>query len=436
MYKSTKFLSILMTLILVSASLAVWAGGQQEPAVEVAEEKPLEKAVVFVRTGIEADAIRATAEAYSKKTGNPIEIMEAGRRGFYATVHTQLIGGSDEFDLAQANNVDVAALAAAEAISPIEPYIYDAKLTDLTEYDLDDFPFVYRYDGKIYAIPFDVSTHFLYYRSDLIPNPPQTWDEYLETARKWTQELNPSSPTKYGASLTALAGSEQPKVFYSVMWSKGGWILDENGKIGVDSKGAIEAAKFYVTLRDEKLWAPDSFTWGFSNVQDALKTGVVAMAGPYWNAAYPMIKQSDSPFKDNIRITLVPGERKSDGSIYRTPFQQGKVLLLNANSKRKIAAWKFLQYLTSKEGMRIMAKAGGTPSRLSVLSDPSMQPEEYYEMMVESLKISKGDPGPTFYSEQHEVMNQALSAIVTGTGEPEASLKRAGDTLRGLAAGQ
>ena len=230
MYKTTKLLPILTALILVSASLAVWAGGQQEPTVEAAEEKPLEKAVVFVRTGIEADAVRAAAEAYTKKTGNPIEIMEAGRRGFYATVHTQLIGGSDEFDLAQANNVDVAVLAAAGAISPIEPYLYDPKLTDLAEYDLDDFPFVYRYDGKIYTIPFDVSTHFLYYRSDLIPNPPQTWNEYLETARKWTQTLNPSSPTMYGASLTALAGSEQPKVFYSVMWSKGGWILDDKGK--------------------------------------------------------------------------------------------------------------------------------------------------------------------------------------------------------------
>jgi ABC-type glycerol-3-phosphate transport system substrate-binding protein len=216
------------------------------------------------------------------------------------------------------------------------------------------------------------------------------------------------------------------------MWSFGGWIVDDKCNVGVDSPGAIKAAKFYETLRDEKLLAPDIFTWGFSNVLDALKTGVVAMAGPYWNAAYPMIKTSDSPFKDNIRLALVPGVKKPDGTIYRTPFQQGKVLLLNASSKRKVAAWMFLQYLTSKEGTRIMAKAGGTPARISVLSDPSMQPSEYYEMMVASLKIAKGDPGPTFYPEQHEAMNQALSAIVTGTGEVEESLKRAGDTIRKL----
>jgi hypothetical protein len=66
----------------------------------------------------------------------------------------------------------------------------------------------------------------------------------------------------------------------------------------------------------------------------------------------------------------------------------------------------------AKRGMRIMASAGGTPSRLSVLSDPTMEPKEYYEMMVASLKIARGDPG---------------------TGEPEASLGQAVKTLRTLA---
>jgi multiple sugar transport system substrate-binding protein len=430
MSNKTKFCWALMILIVVLYPFSIWAAGEKEEAIE--EEKPLEKVVVFVRTGAEADANWAVSKAYSEKTGNPVEIMEAGRRGFYATVHTQLIGGTTEFDLAQANNVDVAALADAGAIAPIEPYIYDSKLTDLKEYDLDDFPFVYSYNGKIYTIPFDVSTHFLYYRTDLIPEPPETWDEYIEVARKWTKSLNPNSPTLFGASLTALAGSEQPKVFYSIMWSKGGWILDKDFNIGVDSQGAIEAAEFYTKLRDEKLWPPDTFSWGFSNVLDALKTGVVAMAGPYWNAAYPMIKSSDSPFKDKIAITLVPGDKQPDGTINRTPFQQGKVLLLNANSQHKEAAWKYLQFLTSKEGMRIMAEAGGTPSRISVLSDPTMEPEEYYDMMVASLKIARGDPGPPYYPEQHEAMNQALSAIVTGTGEPKASLEQVGRTLRKL----
>ncbi|MBI4573681.1 MAG: extracellular solute-binding protein [candidate division NC10 bacterium] len=395
-----------------------------------------EKVVVMVRTGVEADAIRAVAQAYTKATGRPVEMMEIGRSAYYATLHTQLVAGTDAFDLAQANDVDVGVLAEAKVIAPIGPYLDDPRQTDPKTFDLKDIAFVYSYKGQTYAIPFDVSTHFLYYRKDLVKTPPATWDEYFEEAKRWTRRYNEKSPTMFGASFTALAGSEQPKVFYSVMWSMGGWILDDQGRVGVDSPGAIAAGEYYARLRDAKVIPPDIFSWGFQNVKDALETGVVAMGAPYWNAAYPMIKTGKSPLKDQIAITVVPGVRRPDGTITRTPFQQGKILLMNAGSKRKAGAWAFHQYLTSKEGMRLMVQAGGTPSRFSLLRDPSLPLREYHDLMEASLKIAKGDPAPPFYLKQHEAMNEALSNIMTAKGDVKANLARAGETIRRLQQGK
>jgi len=395
-----------------------------------------EKVVVMVRTGVEADAIRAVAQAYTKATGRPVEMMEIGRSGYYATLHTQMVAGTDTFDLAQANDVDVGVLAEAKAIAPIGPYLNDPRHTDPKTFDPKDIAFTYSYKGQVYAVPFDVSTHFLYYRKDLVKTPPATWDDYFEEAKRWTRRHNEKSPTMIGASFTALAGSEQPKVFYSVMWSLGGWIIDDQGRVGVDSPGAVAAGEFYAKLRDARVLPPDIFSWGFSNVKDALETGIVALAAPYWNAAYPMIKSGKSPLKDQIAITLVPGVRKPDGTIYRTPFQQGKILLMNNSSKRKEDAWAFYGYLTSKEGMRLMTQAGGTPSRYSLLRDPSLQPREYFELMEASLKIAKGDPAPPFYLKQHEAMNEALSKIVTGKGEVKASLAHAAEIIRRLQQGK
>lgn len=417
---------LVMVVVIVMGNLGLSSRG--------VEEKPgkVEVPVVFVRSGIEADSIRAVAESYTKKTGIPVEIMEAGRTGFYPAVHTQLLGKTTEFDLAQANDVDVAVLAHAGVIEPIDKYLNDPKLTNLDEYDLDDLAFTYQYEGQTYAVPFDVSTHFMYYRSDLIPNPPETWDEYLQLARKFSKSQNPNSPTTYGAGFTALAGSEQPKMFYTMMWSYGGWTVDDAGNVGVDSAGALKAANLLRAFVQERLVAPDIYSWGFSEVMEALQTGLAAMASPYWNAAYTTIKESSGVPSQNIKLALVPGVRQADGSIYRTPFQQGKILLMNANSPRKEAAYKFLEYLTGKEGMKIMTEAGGTPSRFSILGDPEMTPPEYYQMMLESLKIAKGDPGPVFYPEQHEAMNQALTDIITGVQRPEEALKRAANTIRGL----
>lgn len=400
------------------------------------ESYAAEKVVVMVRTGVEADAIRAVAQAYTKATGRPVELMEIGRSGYYATLHTQLVAGTDAFDLAQANDVDVGVLAEAKAIAPIGPYLNDPRQTDPKSFDSKDIAFTYSYQRQVYAVPFDVSTHFLYYRKDLVKTPPATWDDYFEEAKRWTRRHTEKSPTMFGASFTALAGSEQPKVFYSVMWSMGGWIIDDQGRVGVDSPGAVAAGEFYAKLRDAKVLPPDIFSWGFSNVKDALETGVVALAAPYWNAAYPMIKSGKSPLKDQIAITLVPGVRKPDGTIYRTPFQQGKILVLNNSSKRKEDAWAFYRYLTSKEGMRLMTQAGGTPSRFSLLRDPSLQPREYFDLMEASLKIAKGDPAPPFYLKQHEAMNEALSKIVTGKGEVKASLAQAAEIIRRLQQGK
>ncbi len=395
-----------------------------------------EKVVVLVRTGPEADAIKAVAAAYTKGTGRPVELMEIGRSAYYSTLHTQLVGGSEAFDLAQANDVDVGVLAEAKAIAPIGPFLEDPRQTDRTAYDVKDIAFSYGYKGQTYAVPFDVSTHFLYYRKDLVKAPPATWDDYFEEAKRWTKRINDTSPTLFGASFTALAGSEQPKVFYSVMWSLGGWVLDEQGRVGVDSPGAIAAGEYYAKLRDAKVLPPDIFSWGFSNVKDALETGAVAMAAPYWNAAYPMLKGGKSPLKDQIGIALVPGVRKADGSVYRTPFQQGKILVLNAASQRKADAWAFYRYLTSKEGMRLMAQAGGTPSRYSLLRDTSLPLREYYDLMEASLKIAKGDALTPFYLKQHEAMNDALSRIMTGKGEVKAALAQAAQAIRRLHAGQ
>jgi ABC-type glycerol-3-phosphate transport system substrate-binding protein len=395
-----------------------------------------EKVVVMVRTGVEADAIKAVAQAYTKATGRAVETMEIGRSAYYATLHTQLVAGTDAFDLAQANDADVGVLAEAKAIAPIGAYLDDPRHTDPKTFDPKDIAFTYSYKGQVYALPFDVSTHFLYYRKDLVRTPPATWDDFFEEAKRWTRHYSDKSPTMFEAGFTALAGSEQPKVFYSVMWSMGGFIIDDQGRVGVDSPGAVAAGEFYVKLRDARVIAPDIASWGFSNVKDALETGIVAMAAPYWNAAYPMIKTGKSPNRDQIALALVPGVRKPDGSVLRTPFQQGKVLLLNASSKRKEDAWAFYRYLTSKEGMRIMAQAGGTPSRYSLLRDPALEPREYYELMVASLQIARGDAAPPFYLKQHEAMNTALSTILGGKGEVKPSLAQAAETIRRLQQGK
>jgi multiple sugar transport system substrate-binding protein len=40
------------------------------------------------------------------------------------------------------------------------------------------------FEGKLYAAPFNTNTQLLWYRKDLVPKPPRTWDEMIEMAEK------------------------------------------------------------------------------------------------------------------------------------------------------------------------------------------------------------------------------------------------------------
>lgn len=421
-----RYALLALSCFIISAVIAVW----KVPRTFSAKPK---KVVLLVRTGAEADGLRKVAESYTKETGTPVEVVEVGRAGYFTTMPTKLLAGTDAFDVVFFPSTMVAQFAEAGAIATIDPFIKNKKLTDEKVFDIKDFLAVYRYKGKLYALPSDVSTHFLYYRQDLIKTPPQTWDEYLKLAKKFTKKYNPKSPTNYGGAMTCLAPEELPKVFYSVMWSFGGSIVDAKGKVGVDNAGAVAAGKLYQALSRDKLIAPDILTWGFPEVKTALLSGKVAMAAPYWNAAYAMILADKGPYAKKIKAALVPGVKKPDGKIYRTPFQHGWTLVLNANSKNKNEAWKFLAYATGKEGGKVHARAGGTPARLSVLSDASLQKlRPDFKLMVDSLKIAKDEPAVPFYSQMHEVMNVALTVILSGKQTPDKALKDAANKIRSL----
>lgn len=40
------------------------------------------------------------------------------------------------------------------------------------------------FEGKLYAAPFNTNTQLLWYRKDLVPKPPRTWDEMIDQAEK------------------------------------------------------------------------------------------------------------------------------------------------------------------------------------------------------------------------------------------------------------
>jgi multiple sugar transport system substrate-binding protein len=390
---------------------------------------------VLIRTGTESAALRQLLEPFEKLTGIHADLIEVGRDGYFTTVGTQLLAGSDTFDLVFVPNTSVAELASAGAILPLDPFINDPALTDRETFDLQDLLAVYRYKESIYALPTDISTHFIYYRSDLIPKPPETWEEAYVLAEKFSQSQNPQSPTKWGLAMPAVVPEERTKIFASLLWTFGGdFISESDGHSLLSQPQSVQAAQFMQRLLQRKLVPSDLLYWDFVKTRDALLSGEVAMAAPFWNAAYPMIlADKDSPFSSKIQVALLPGMKDAQGNIRRVPFQQGWTFAINANSKHREWAWKFLAYVTGKQGGELYVKAGGVPARKSILSDPeykTTRPD--FQLILESMKVARSEPSVTYYPSMVEITEKALSKIYTMESNPEDAFKEATNDLNRL----
>ena len=204
---------------------------------------PLPNVTFWVQSGPEADALTATAAAYTKLTGNPVAVVSQGRADWNQYYENALAAGSRDFDGILHISRFVPALAAAGLIAPLDDFISASP-----DYDVADIPKIVQsemmYDGHWYMAPTDITLETLVYRTDLIPTPPKTWDELRQNALKLTQSVNSRSPTKYGYAYAAAPGTVMG-TFLGIMGSYGANYLDANGCVTTDTPEMTAAWKIF-----------------------------------------------------------------------------------------------------------------------------------------------------------------------------------------------
>jgi multiple sugar transport system substrate-binding protein len=80
------------------------------------------------------------------------------------------------------------------------------------------------YDGRLYAAPFNSNAEMLWYRDDVTPDPPTTWDQMLDQAAQLREAGQPNQILGQGQRYEGLV-----VWFTSLLESAGGHVLDETG---------------------------------------------------------------------------------------------------------------------------------------------------------------------------------------------------------------
>lgn len=396
-----KFFLFMLCLLFVSSMM--FASG--------APEKEEGTPVIWAKSGPEGSALTTAAEAYKAATGKTVDVVIQGRSGYRPAYQTALLAGSTDLDAVLDTAFVVPGLAAGGHLLSVDSYIKSAK-----DYHIDDFDDVIvnemSYNGEWYMFPTDISSESLVYRTDLFEKVPETWDELIEMAKKFTRSYNPDSPTEYGFGFSGLNGVLEG-TFQGIMKAYGAKLVDEaTGEILVDSPECKEAFQMYVSMRNDLgIVPPDVLSWDYAEPLIALQEGVVASA-QFFTAGMPDLYSAEATPKYAGLFAFVAQPAGPYGSFTRiNPLG----VMVNANGKHRQATIDFLLWVTGEEGAKIYTTAGGASPRKSIMADPALLAERPW--YTELSKAAANGVGSIRIAEQSiikESFNKWASLALNG----------------------
>ena len=155
-----------------------------------------------------------------------------------------------------------------------------------------------RYQGRMYAAPLNTGSQLLWYRKDLVPNPPATWDEMLKIASQL--------PAGERAIEVQAARYEGYTVWFnSLLASAGGSILTKNGKVSLARQPTEDALR----IMHDVATAPGADPSLSNNTEDeariAFQAGNAAFQVNY-PFVYPAAKDEVPKIFANMGVALWP----------------------------------------------------------------------------------------------------------------------------------
>jgi len=289
------------------------------------------------------------------------------------------------------------------------------KRDEFVESNLDAFTYT---DGNLYGVPYASENLGFFYNTDLVSEPPTTWEGMLDIAR----DLKAEGKIQY-----AIAVATGP--LYNalpIQTAFGGYIfgVDENGAwnpqdVGLDSEGEIAAVTWMTGLVEEELM-PNTFD--YETAHSLFETGQIPflMAGPW---ALDRIRASGVPY---AVAPFFP-----DGG---APFLGVQGFLVNPFSENPLLAQAFLtEYIATPELMQLLYETGLRPSSfksvLAVTDDPDLK------AMGEAGADAMPMPNIPEMGSVWSAADNGITLAITGELSPEEAMKDAANQIRDLIVG-
>ncbi len=288
-----------------------------------------------------------------------------------------------------------------------------------------------RYDGELWALPFNSDAGLLFYRKDLVPNAPSSLSGIQSASR---EVLGAKRDPRLVAGFAGQLAADHEGLTVNAMeamWAMDGAVVDEEGVLTEDWDQAEEAVEWLakglrVTPDEPQVVLPESRTFTETGTQQAFREGKVAFM-----RTWPVVHRSLSDAVES------PGAPKVDFEVAELPGESalgGQNLAVSAHSAKPRAARALVEFLTSPRSQQLLFERGGfAATREIVYKDGVLTAKyPYARLLLQAIQQAKLRPVTPHYYRFSAAFRQGINEALDNGGQLPSDLrKRLQDALRG-----
>ena len=247
------------------------------------------------------------------------------------------------------------------------------------------------YQGKLYGAPANSNTQLLWYRKDLVQDPPKTWDDLISTAEKMSK-----------AGKIAIQGAQYEGAtvwFNSLEASAGGQILDGPDQVGLPDGPTKQALGVMARLGNSSA-APPTLS---SMKEDPARLYFEAGSAAFeinWPYIYASAKDSAPDLVKDIGWAPYPSVKDAGTAGENAPiggFNWG----IGGYTKHPEEAFDAATCMRDEQNQREFAAKGGLPPTLaSLYDDPEFKKQyPFGDLIRQQLAKAAVRPQTPFYAD-------------------------------------
>ncbi len=280
------------------------------------------------------------------------------------------------------------------------------------------------WDGKAIAKPWVVDTRVLFYNKDLLSkaglgsDPPKT----IEELKNMSEKINMLTDV-YGYASNASDPHRLYKKILCFMYSRGGGVLDDDGKPVLYSPENLKAFYDYVDLS----------RMGIAETQKQLDAAFIKGKVGFWISGSWLLNRIENENPSlNYGAATIPGPSEDEPGV---SFAGGEYLAISEQSKNKELANKFVDFMTSGENALLFCKAisdAGFPADKNYFDDPYFKTQGAKQVFAEQLKHARPTPVHPKWLDVEPILETAVVEAIYAKKSVEDALSDAQSKLESL----